>query len=105
MNGKKKKNPTKLRREKKELARKKVATKILAKEGQPATDSAVRGTIKELQQKNKHLSSLISKKKERKIMKSHLRAEKVASQMDTLPAVSGSSKPSTSSSTDVEMRS
>ncbi|OQV17148.1 hypothetical protein BV898_08728 [Hypsibius exemplaris] len=104
------KNPTKLRREKKEAARKKAATKTLKKEGLPVTDSTIRGTIKGFQEKHKTLCTRISKKKERKIMKSHLRAEKtakqVADQMDTLPAPgtsSGKGKPS--SSTDVEMNS
>jgi len=94
-----------LRREKKEAARKKAATKILQKEGVPVTDTTIRGTIKGFQEKHKTLCSRISKKKERKNLKKHLRAEKVASQMDTLPVPTTGGKPSTSSTTDVEMRS
>ena len=72
----------KKRLEHKEAARRAVAKKILASEGKSATSQAVRSTIKDFQQTNQRLQSRISKKKERKNMKSLLRKEKESTKMD-----------------------
>lgn len=79
---KKKKDLVKKRLEHKEAARRAVAKKILASEGKSATSQAVRSTIKDFQQTNQRLQSRISKKKERKNMKSLLRKEKESTKMD-----------------------
>ncbi|GAU98713.1 hypothetical protein RvY_09824 [Ramazzottius varieornatus] len=80
---KKKKDLSKRRQERKDAARRTKAKKILTTEGIPASSQAIRTTIKDLQHTHQRLQSRISKKKERKTMKSLLRKEKESNKMET----------------------
>lgn len=94
------KDSTKIRRERKEEARKKAVTRLLKQDGKAPAPHILRSTITQAQQKNQKLQSRISKKKERKLMKRLMHCEREANQMET-DVPSAPRKPLT---TDVEMR-
>ncbi|XP_055340162.1 uncharacterized protein LOC129589422 [Paramacrobiotus metropolitanus] len=97
---KRKKDTSKIRRERKEIKRTKAATSILRREGRPVTETTVKNTVKDLQGKQKTLQHRLSKKKQRKIVKQLMHEKKLQNQMEVETGTLTVSKPVN----DVEMR-